>query len=500
MKKYLDINKILRISCLLCAVSAMFKMVILINAPFSYDELFTVVATDPRYSFFYLAKKYLLIDVHPPLHYLFTYAVNMFFPVQTEISMRFHSLIFCWLTVIISFFCFPKYLPKNAKYIFTALTASSFFAVFYAVDARPYAMLLFLSTALTLIMLSFIHKINGKKTITNNWFTLYFVVTLCLTYTHYWGSLFAGAVFLAMLFYSRKNHEYIKKFIIFYIVVLVLFLPWLIPNVYLNIMQKRFAGNWWAGTMNLPYFMTDLQKHLFVKEYGIYFFTALLSFCVYFLLKYKNKYAALKYKAEFAAPLAIIFFVAAFTVLISLKINLLHVRYFTVIAPCLFFVIALLCAANIKHHKLAWLPVLFLLSLYTLSLDKDKLTSASRSISSIIASMPKEEQKILVIDFYPNNSLEKMYSYYANDRFGRNIKFTEIMTNPQTEINNDDIIWLPHCQRFKLEVAETELKVPFKIVSRIGESCFIQKEAGRRYMNYGHIYKHDPGAGLKWEK
>ncbi len=505
----LDFDKVLKLFSIIISVAALLKVLLVFKDGFIADELFTAVATDPSLSFFTIAKKYLLIDTFPPFYYLMIYAWNMLFPHVTEISMRLPSYIFAWAAVGTGFFFFPKHLPKNSKYIFTAMLACSNYTFSFAYEARQYIFVLFMSVALMCLLFNMLRRFEDKKDITKGQFVLYFVITLLLSYTHYWGSLLGGAVFLVLSFYSMKYKKYRLNFILLYGAVILLLLPWMIPNLYLNIKQERFAGNWWSQIMTVKRFMFGLKHYMFATDGAKNAVVAILLIAGYFV--FKGNFRLMKYQTELIVVMFVSAVVFAVTGLVTLKLNLFVPRYFIVLAPFVYLYIALSAACIIERTKWAYIPVFYMLLSMFLFINLDKLRISEREPMEMLIALQQKEIKAGILEFFPPNAVEKMYTFYPNRYYGKNMPFVDLYTHPATPIYDEDIIWMPMCEDSKIIFLENRIKQNLVISSKVKTACLLKKDLTKKEFTPSDILfqeislyrnskkEHKPLGALSWD-
>ncbi|MCL2888245.1 MAG: hypothetical protein FWF35_02920 [Elusimicrobia bacterium] len=474
MKSFTN-DKWFKIICLGTAVIGMVKMVLYIKDGFIADELFTIYVTDPSQPMLYLLKKYWILDTSPPLHYFFVYLWNHLTPHITEISARIPSAAAGFAVVAVSFFCFPKYMPKYTRYIFTAIISCSSYAMVFACESRPYIFLLFLSVGIMFIMFELINKMESGVELKRKHFIWYFAVTLLLTYIHYWGSLLGGAVFLVLAFYSFKNKKYLKQFAIAYGVVLVLFLPWMIPSVYYNAMLERLSGNWWVSDDSLKSFLPGLLGSMFprgIKVAAVGFGAALLIAEHFFSQKSVLK----KYRREIYLSIFIIAFIFAGTAMAALKILLFVPRYFIVTAPFVLFIVSLALGATMENTKWIVIPVLLLFAFYIGNINSANKTMSEREAMLYVVEHNIPVLRTAVMEIFPLAAMEKIYAFYPNKYYGKNIEFINVYTHPDTPIGDTDLIWMPMCAPSKINFLENRLKMNLKKVKTVNSACFLEKD------------------------
>jgi uncharacterized membrane protein len=158
--------------------------------PYSYwwDELYSVVSSSLPIN--KLFSEFILRDVHPPFYSLLLKFWIMLFG-NSEIAARSLSLIF----TLSAFLLLLHFSKKNVSYLsipvlLVFFTTNRLF-IYYAQEARSYAMVLFLSTFLTSLFVDYLKNISGSG------FKLIIsigIVSLLLSLTHYFGLLYSGLI------------------------------------------------------------------------------------------------------------------------------------------------------------------------------------------------------------------------------------------------------------------------------------------------------------------
>lgn len=199
---------------LLLAVSLILRLINL-NQSLWLDE--AVQAITAKESFSYIFQE-IRGDFHPPLYYfLMHFWVRIFG--SSEIVIRLPSVLFGVATVLVLY----KYLSyvrlKTVAVLAAVLLATSPFHIYYSQEARMYSMVTFFAS----LSMYFFIKINEiKKLRINGLLILYFISTVLMIYSDYYGFL----VLLAQMIYLAVKKKY--KFIVHCSLFIILsFLPWL---------------------------------------------------------------------------------------------------------------------------------------------------------------------------------------------------------------------------------------------------------------------------------
>lgn len=202
--------------------------------PYSYwwDELYSVTASSlPMGEMF---TKFIMNDVHPPLYQIvLSFWIDLFG--TSEFATRSLSLLFALLAIFVFAHWSYRNLPISLSAVAIIVFSTSFLFTFYAQETRSYAMMLFLSTLLTVTTLNFLLKEQSIKTA-----LILSLIALLLSLTHFFGFLFAGLVLLYLFLLTKP----IKPKTIFFFAGL-LALIWPITHFLLGGLTSKTGGNFW---------------------------------------------------------------------------------------------------------------------------------------------------------------------------------------------------------------------------------------------------------------
>jgi hypothetical protein len=179
------------------------------------DELFLyAIASRPRIGT-------VLTAVHdsestPPLHFLLAWAAAKVG--DPTVSVRLPSLLLGTAAIPLTYLVGLRALGRRAALLGAAFLALSPFAVFYAVEARAYAMLLFLSALSTLSLLL------ALQTRQRGWWLVYGLGSCLILYTHYTGAFLVVAQ-AAWAFWTRR--ERLRELVLVHTAIAIAYLPWL---------------------------------------------------------------------------------------------------------------------------------------------------------------------------------------------------------------------------------------------------------------------------------
>jgi len=229
--------------CVFAAAAGAVLRFIHINGPLAFDEIFTVVTSNPAFGLKHIIKEFLIPDVHPPLFNIIMYFWQFFVRYSGEWALRIPALIFSFGALAAGWFFYPANRDKTEKYIFTVFMSASWITVSLSAHARSYSLVLFLSVLLTFLTINMAEKLVKEEKIPAKYFAAYFILTLLASYTHYVGAAAAGAQTLVLLGYAFYKKRYFWTTAALYFLVLVLMFPWVWAQAAAN--ADNLNGQWW---------------------------------------------------------------------------------------------------------------------------------------------------------------------------------------------------------------------------------------------------------------
>lgn len=183
-----------------------------------------------NYSYLEIIRKFSVFDFHPPLYYLFLkFWTNIFG--YKEISLRFPSLIFCFLTAFLIYQISKIIFNKKIAFWSTTFFLFNPLIVYYSQEARMYMMTTFFVT----FSLYFLLKMQKlKKNLSHDF--LFFILFLFLSFYTFYGVIF---LIISLFFYFLYKKEYKLTFIF----VLAFFLIFLIisPLFYKQLLHSKIS-------------------------------------------------------------------------------------------------------------------------------------------------------------------------------------------------------------------------------------------------------------------
>ena len=249
--------------------------------PYSYwwDELYSVVAASSSWDFMF--SDFILRDVHPPLYQI---ALKLWIGLfsNAEIATRVLSLLFSYAAVFVLFSWGRKNLPKLAWFSMVLFFATNRMFIYYAQEARSYAMMLLGAAVLTVLFA----KIAGNEEKGSRLLVQTSVAAFLLSLTHYFGLLYAGVI-LGYLFLRYLGRRAVRKSIITVLTVLACVLWPVCHYVCGHIGHSVQQGTWiqsqgWYTTLKNA--AMAVFPHIYAGMYTLFASTSQSAVAVLFII------------------------------------------------------------------------------------------------------------------------------------------------------------------------------------------------------------------------
>lgn len=464
----------------------------LIQISFEYDELFTAITSNPALSFPHIWKTYLLIDVHPPLHNFILWLWNHVMPYGPEWSLRLPSLILALGGLAEAWFLFPRHLGKLSRWIFLLLLTSNFYLILYAQHARVYSLIICAAIPFTFLYLKLARRMLKQRAIEKKWWCLYGALAAILCWSHYFGALLFGlfSVVLAVLAWYHKRS--LKPVILTSALVLVCFLPWMIPNLLYNIGQHRFGGNWW-GNREMEWTLVNLWIEFFFNSLKAFWalLAAVLAGTFFSWYLYRKKHTW-PYGVELTLLIIPMACAGVFVLAMSVKIFWLIWRYFMPFVPSLYLTVAMLIAPLV--HKCKWVFLLMVIFLgfsfktaYQLSqlLRNGVFFPVRTAMELYKEGFPDKELFVIAMEAFPPISMTPMYGFYPHYYFHMDQPVTEVFQLSLEETQailarqKQGLFWMPNCSPKKMEAIMLKFGREAKIFARHENTCYLLISDGK---------------------
>lgn len=486
--RIVNMKKFLLVLCIAALGMGIVCRFVLLSIPFEYDELFTVITANPALSLGYIWNHYLLVDVHPPLHNLILWVYSHIVPYEgTEWTFRWPSIVLSLMGLFFAWKLFPRYLGKTVRWIFLLLLCSNFYIILYGQHARMYALVLCWAIPLTFLYLQMMRCIHKSRPIHTEWWVWYGALSLLLSWSHYFGALLFGLFSVILCVYAWQRKQPLRWFILVPLAVLLCFLPWLVPNLQINIAKQSFSGQWW-NKKPLSWNLLRLWIEFFFGTLKAFYLLIGVALCniIYTYCK-RKKYPKWPHCYEIVWVFIPMALAGSFVLAISPKINWLLWRYFMAFIPCLYLFVALLLTPLCQRKK--WMFAVFLyfvgmcfysfINQYFPPLTHNGVFSSRLAMEIYANAFADKDLYVVSIEAFPTQSMVPMYSFYPRYRFH--------MQNPVYEVFNIDpatrdqllsrqdkaLIWLPNCAPHKMDRLTRTWQRNMTIFAQAHNNCFI---------------------------
>ena len=217
------------------------------------DEISSLMITDPTLPFRQFWDR-VLADTHPPIYYLILRWSSSALG-QSEIVARAPSVLFGILTVCAAGILPSASLSRSSRVALALLLAVSPGAVWYAREARSYALLLLLSTLITVACIRLLRCMPREDRAARGALTMLTMAALLASFTHYFGFLLTMAAFFTCFLLVDSRHRALV--VLSGCGAVALFMPWVVYH-------SRFITSeraTWIGELSVAASI-DWFKHL----------------------------------------------------------------------------------------------------------------------------------------------------------------------------------------------------------------------------------------------
>ena len=362
-------------------------------------------------------------DFHPPLYF---FGLKIFVTIfgLTDFTIRLFSVLGILATILLVYITGQKILGKSgAIYLCLLIVSLPMFAGFSHI-ARMYTWGAFAVTGTLLFASRFLSSDKRSDLI---WFVLF---SLVAAYTHYYAMLaafWANVFVLVFLFIKRK--EQLKIYLIFSLIALLLYLPWLASVIW---QTKNVAHSFWVPALDWQIFLSCLLNPFAPQIYLPPFLPLALIFYVLILVVIYKNYIAGKDKKDLVLGLSLCMFSCTIltAIIITLAIKpVLYMRYISVIITLLLIPVTLFFTTTKNDWiKGIVLTVIFVLGI-KISIDGSYFSYGpyQDSINHIHEKYPEIKKVFHVVEGAVGPFIE--YNNYDIQNYWYNPEPTTVFTN-----------------------------------------------------------------------
>ena len=472
-----------------CIIGSIYMRITLFHIGYEYDELFTAITTDPAFSLKWIYRHWLLVDVHPPLYNVLLWIWNHFVPYGPEIWLRLPSFLMGVGALLCAWMGFPKRFGRIARLLFIVFFSCNLYAIAYSQHARSYMLVLLLAVPLTFLFVNISNKVVRNFAVCRREWIGFAGLSVLLCWSHYFGALLFGAfavVLLVQTIYYKRN---LKYFMLVPAVVLTLFLPWLIPNFIAQLEFHRLSGNWWANQAPYWHSLLTLMIYWTGSFKGAIVMGSLLLIMVLERKIIHTQKILFWRKEQIALGLVLGIFILC-VALISIKIYMFINRYFVVLLPVVYLMLALFFAPLFRRRVIVGLGiVVFVLcelenfwAQHTDYLTRGDLKMPARMVSQMYRDrFPGKAMFVVAMEAFPPVTMPALYGFYVNQIYHLDIPVYELFSLEEKERNallnsqEEGVMWMPNCTEEKLQKLSLKWKNrSIYVTEQIGLVCFLE--------------------------
>lgn len=164
---------------------------------------------------------------HPPLYNILIYFVIKYFG-ESEAALRFPSVVASTLAIPAIYVLTRRIYSDHEGLIAAALMAILWCPIYYAQEARSYAMLVLFAICSTYLWLAVVRQLNQSNVIGVAVAVGYVITAVITSYIHYYGGyLVALQGFAGLLFLIAKPRA-VMRFVVLYVLITLAYVPWLL--------------------------------------------------------------------------------------------------------------------------------------------------------------------------------------------------------------------------------------------------------------------------------
>ena len=421
------------------------------------DEIFTATACFKTSTIKMMFYQYISIDGNPPLHYVLLFYWGRIFG-SGDFQIRLLSYVISVIGFMFSYLLLKKYFTRRRAIMFLFLSVFTPGVLYYAQEARTYALLYTLSSLVSILYLIFIERIENNQKIEKKLIIYYLFIGVFSCYTHHFGSLLIFSIASVIIIYSLllKRYTIAKKIFIVSLITGLIGIIWILFQLYYVNMGNHINEISWCRT-NLIGLLFNFSTLLAVNKFGVLILVLLLSP----LLINLSSFIKLTKKNSFILfPVFLLLFCTYF---ISLKIFEISERYLIVIIPLLLLFISSIfneLFENKKQYILIYLIALLVITTYKNYTYKKQNW---RDACSFIKKIPNIKNSKVPIQSLSDGSFDKMMfvSYYLGN------KYNYLHSGPLVQ-NNCDLIYIDgHTNEKGITetLAKYKIPMPYKIIN-----------------------------------
>jgi mannosyltransferase len=383
---------------LIFAINLLFKGIYLGENSLAWDEPFSVFhAQLPADQLIDL----LIAGNNPPLYELILQKWTAIFGLS-EFSVRFPSLLFSSLTAVFLFLIGKRHFNLTIALSATLLFTFSNYHVFFAHEARVYALFGMLATASMLIFMNCCA--NEKMSIRNLFWLL--LVNVLMIYSHYFGFFIVLFQAFFVLSVPAVRQKIGKHFLVYGLLLMLLYLP-LITVVFGRFLESTTQGTWIESPNSVSEIYEMLRKFANAPVVVVACLLVLLLGGVFYFVRTKTE------PVKVTTKIVITWFLIPFLLMfvLSFWIPMFIDRYLIFLTIPFYLLITIAANSLVKNPKMValiqWVLVLLFLVTSKPNLDNQ------RPVKEVMNKISALKTANTAVYFCPQHFIFN-YAYYYN--------------------------------------------------------------------------------------
>lgn len=421
------------------------------------DEIFTATACFKVSSIKMMFSQYISVDGNPPLHYVLLYYWGRLFGAG-DFQIRILSYVISIVGFVFSYLLLKKYFTIRKAIIFLLLSVFTPGVLYYAQEARMYALLYMLSSLASVLYLIFFERIRNNQIIEKKLIIYYFFIGIFICYTHHFGSLLVFCIASVLIIYSFtfKRFRTTKRIFFSSSIIGLIGVIWILFQFYFVDMGSHIGKISWNRN-DIIGLILNFSTLLAVNKYGVAILFILL---IPFVINFTSFCKSINKNIFILFPIFLLLICAYF---IGLKIFVIAERYLIVIIPLLLLFISWIFNDLYSNNKQNIL--IYLLVLLTLSTFKNYTYKKQnwREASNFIKKITNIKNSKVPIQAISDGSFDKLMfvSYYL----GSNYRYCH--SGPLIQRNCDLIYVNGHTNEKNINdiLVKYKIPLPYKILN-----------------------------------
>ena len=311
---------------LIFLVTSMIVLPNIIRESLWVDEIWSATAVKTQ-SLNLMFSEFILKDVHPPLYHIILYYWERIIG-SSDFDLRILSYFFIIISLIASYLLLKKFFTHRIAVLFVVLSAFTPSILYYAQEARMYALLYALANIVSILFFIFIAKLKNNQKIEKKLIITYSIIGVLICYTHFFGYLIIFSLSSVVILYSiiLKRNNSTKKLIIHSLLIGFSGILWLIFHFYFGNIGSKTQGNFWIGN-DIRSIILNFSTLLAVNKYGV---AILIILNIPFLMSFSKLLNSVKKHLILLYPIILLFLTSY---LISLNTPIITERNLIVVIP-----------------------------------------------------------------------------------------------------------------------------------------------------------------------